>query len=681
MTQKVLVTCALPYANGPLHFGHIAGAYLPGDCYARFKRLKGDAVLFICGSDEYGFAIKMSAEIAGRTPQEHIDIFHAINKAFFQKLLISFDHFSRTSWSGHQETTLQYFTDLMANGYIEERETFELYSPADNKFLADRYVVGICPQCGYEQARGDECQKCGASYEATDLLQPRSKITHAPLIQKKTTHWFLLLDKLQEIVAPWLNQKHWKPNVLNFAKNFLSDLRPRAITRDSDWGIPVPLDNASGKVLYVWFDAPIGYISASIEWSEVQNQPQKWREYWNDPATKFVQFVGKDNIPFHAVIFPAMTLGQNQPYKLVDELPANEFYNLEGKQFSKSDGWTIDLEDFFTKYSAEQIRYAIASNAPETSDSEFTWKDFQSRCNSDLLGKYGNFVNRVLVFAKNNCQSKAPALSNLDVVDEAFLAEISRIALDVVESYENFKLRRASQQVMELTSAGNVYFDAKKPWQDLKPGGSVQRMQTSIACCLECLKVLALISYPILPESAAMIWHFIGFEEKLDSLQWDSVLAMNIPEGQLLPQPHVLFQKIEDSQIDHEIEKLRELSSKALCEKKIEYVPLKAPIDFESFSQIDLRVAQIIAAEPVAKSKKLLKLEIDLGFERRTIVSGISKYYKPEELHGKKVIIVANLKPADLMGIQSEGMVLAAKLDDLLELPFIQGLEPGSVVS
>jgi methionyl-tRNA synthetase len=643
--------------------------------------LKGDDVLYVCGSDEYGVAVAMSAEMAGRTPKEHVDIFHQINKTFFETLMISFDHYSRTSWNGHTETTLAYFSELLANGYIEEKETEQLFSADDNKFLADRYVAGTCPRCGFESARGDECQRCGASYEATDLLKPRSKLTGAPLVPKKTTHWFLMLDKLQGQVEEWLDSKDWKPNVINFARSFLKELRPRAITRDSSWGIPVPLAAAKGKVLYVWFDAPIGYISASIEWAEQKGTPDRWKDYWCDPKTKLVQFVGKDNIPFHSVIFPAMTLGQNQPYKMVDDLPANEFYNLEGRQFSKSEGWYIDLDDFFKAYTAEQIRYTVAANAPETADSDFTWKDFQQRCNAELLGKYGNFVNRVLLFAKANCGGKIPPKTALEEVDSQFLSEIQRIAKEAADSYEQYRVRKASQLVMELAQLGNVYFDAKKPWQDVKQEQTRAKAETTIACCLECLKVLALISYPILPVSAQKIWTFLGFDKPLQTSLWSSVLSEPLLAGCQLPEPSILFQRIEDEQIEKEVAKLQALSKQVQQQKEPSYTPLKPEIDLELFAQVDLRVCQIITATPVPKSKKLLQLVVDLGFEKRTIVSGISQFYKPEELVGKKVVIVANLKPALLMGIESQGMVLAAKLDDALELPFIQGLKPGSSVS
>jgi methionyl-tRNA synthetase len=555
--EKILITSALPYANGPLHFGHIAGAYLPGDCHARFQRLIGNDTLYICGSDEYGVAITLSAEIAGRTPQQHVDIFHQINKDLFQKLNFSFDHFSRTTWEGHPEAVHQYFLDLLQNGYIEARETMQLYSEADNRFLADRYVVGECPKCGFKEARGDECTRCGASFEATDLKNPRSKITNAPLVSKKTKHWFILLDKFKDELIAWIDKKQWKPNVVNFVKDYIKDLRPRSITRDSDWGVSIPLPDTDGKVIYVWFDAPIGYISATKEWAQKNGSPDKWKDYWCDPKTKLVNFIGKDNIPFHAVIFPAMTMGQNQPFKLVDELPANEFLMLEGRQFSKSDGWTIDLEDFFQRYTADQIRYTLAANAPENSDAEFTWHDFENRCNGDLGGKYGNFVNRVLVFAKNNCASKIPEMGKLEDIDQKFLEKVKKLAEQAKENYQGFSLRRATQTIMELAQEGNVYFDAKQPWKAVKNPETRPSMETTVASCLECIKILALISSPIIPETAEKVWKMIGMMTPLSKETWDNIAKTPLKSEQLLPAPEILFKKIEDEQIEHELEKLK----------------------------------------------------------------------------------------------------------------------------
>lgn len=676
--EKILITSALPYANGPLHFGHIAGAYLPADCYARFQRLMKRDVLFICGSDEYGVAITLSADLAKRSPQDHVNLYHEVIKGFFQQLDMSFDHYSRTTWKGHVEPVQQYFKDLLTNGYIEDRITEQLFSESDNKFLADRYVVGTCPRCGFTEARGDECPECGASYEAMDLKNPRSKLTNAPLTLKKTKHWFLLLEKFKERLSKWIEEKKWKPNVVNFVKGYIDDLHARAITRDSVWGVPLPLPDTDGKVLYVWFDAPIGYISSTKEWAEKKGDPEGWKAYWLDPKTKLVQFIGKDNIPFHAVIFPAMTMGQNLPLKLVDELPANEFYKLEGRQFSKSDGWYIDLDDFFKQFTADQIRYTIAANAPETSDSEFTWKDFQSRCNSDLLGKFGNLVNRVLVFAKNHCNGKAPALDNLQPIDTEFLDTIRKLLTECKGSYEQFKLRRACQLIMELAQAGNVYFDAKKPWADAKDPARRGILLTTIACCLECLKALALTAYPIIPATAQRLWKLLGYDQTILDLGWEKIELSQIPLDQSLLEPAILFTRVEDEVIAKEIEKLKKNMKSPQPLK--EQTPLKPQIAYEDFEKIDFRVATILKAEAVPKSKKLVRLEIDLGFEKRQIVAGIGQSYQPEGLIGRQIVVVANLKPAMLMGVESQGMLLAAHDTSQLQIVAIQGIEPGSVV-
>ncbi len=510
MTEKVLITSALLYANGPLHFGHIAGAYLPADCYARFERLKGKEVHFVCGSDEYGVAITMSAELARRTPREQVDHFHAVNTQLFQQLEFSFDHYSRTSWEGHRKPVQQFFLELLQAGFIEDRVTEQLYSEQENRFLADRYVTGTCPSCGYDKARGDECPKCGASYDATDLKDPRSKLSGAELQRRKTKHWFLRLDLFKDKLTSWLAHKDWKPNVVNFVKSYINDLHARPITRDISWGIPVPLPDAEGKVLYVWFDAPIGYISASMEWALQKGQPDAWKHFWLDPDTHMVQFIGKDNLTFHAVIFPSMCMGQTQPYKLVDELPANEFLNLEGRQFSKSDGWTIDMADFLTRYSADQIRYTLAANAPETADSEFTWKDFQQRCNGDLVGKFGNLVNRVLVFTQTRAGAAIPESGKLEEIDNQFLANLVRLTNEAEESYKTFRLRNAARIIMEIAQTGNIYFDAKTPWKDVKQPETEPRMRTTLSCCLECLKRLALIVTPIMPEASTKLWAMLG---------------------------------------------------------------------------------------------------------------------------------------------------------------------------
>ncbi|MBU6446417.1 MAG: methionine--tRNA ligase, partial [Verrucomicrobia bacterium] len=570
-------------------------------------------------------------------------------------------------------TTQEFFHALHRKGLIEERTENHLYSEQERRFLADRYVVGTCPKCGYEEARGDECQRCASSYEATDLKNPRSKLTGSPLTLKPSTHLYLRFDKFKDRLTEWIGKKHWKDNVVRFAMQYIHDLKPRAITRDSDWGIPVP--GYPGKVFYVWFDAPIGYISATQEWAQKVGKPHRWEDYWLDPKCKLVHFIGKDNIPFHAVFFPAMLMGQDLPYKLPDEIPANEFYMLEGRQFSKSDGWFIDLQDFFSRYTADQARYAIAANAPETADAEFSWKDFQMRCNAELLGKFGNFVNRVLVFTKQHCSSKVPKMGPLH---EAFRKQMNEIVDCAAESFQKFHLRKATQLLMELAQAGNGFFDAQKPWVLAKDPARKEELDTVIALCIECIKNLALLAAPIIPESAQKIWHMLGFSGEIAKGNWKQIHTQAVPTGQVLREPVILFRKVEDAEIEEQIVKLGRAVKK--METTTSLPSLKPQITYDEFAKLDLRVAQILEAAKVPKSKKLLKLHIDLGFEKRTLVSGIALSYEPEQLIGKKVIVVANLAPATIMGIESQGMVLAGHFDPVLELPHIQNLPPGSVI-
>jgi methionyl-tRNA synthetase len=671
--ERILITSALPYANGPIHFGHIAGAYLPGDCYARFERLMGNDVLYICGSDEYGVAITLSADLAKRTPKQQVDLFNGVIRKTFEKLEFSFDHYSRTTWEGHKEVVQDFFKVLDGKGLIEEKTENHLYSEAEKRFLADRYVVGTCPKCGYEAARGDECPKCASSFEATDLKNPRSKISGSPLSLKPSNHLYLRFDRFKEELSLWIKGKNWKENVVHFAMRYIEELKPRAITRDSDWGVPVP--GKPGKVFYVWFDAPIGYISATREWAEKKGSPDRWKDYWLEGKTKLVQFIGKDNIPFHAVFFPAMLMGQDLPYKLPDELPANEFLMLEGKQFSKSDGWTIDLDDFFTKYTPDQARYALAANAPETADSEFSWKDFQRRCNSELLGKFGNFIHRVLVFAKVNCGSKVPPLENLEQEDRHFLEEIGLKMEMIATSYMTFSLRKACQQIMELSQIGNTYFDFKKPWIS---NGASKTPEATIAACISCIANLALAASPIMPQVAEKIWKMLGFTSTLAKGKWEKIPH---PEGQRLKEPEILFRKIEDAEIEAEIAKLGKKEVVNMDVQATAHTPLKDRVLFENVAKVDLRVAQILEAEKIPKSKKLLKLTVDIGFEKRTVVSGIALSYEPAQLIGKKVILVANLAPATIMGVESQGMVLAASFGPAMELPWIDALPPGAVIT
>lgn len=680
MTKKTLITSALPYANGVIHFGHLAGNNLPADVYARFCRMRGDEVLFLCGSDEYGMAVSLSAQLAGRSPQDHVNHYHELNKRLFQRMNMSWDHYSRTTWPGHIQPVQQFFLDLLKNGYIEEKWSDQLYSQSEDRFLSDRYVVGTCPSCGFETARGDECPRCAASYEATDLKNPRSKITDAALEKRSTKHWFLRLDLFKEPLLKWLETKEWKPNVMNFIKAYIADLRPRCITRDSDWGVPVPLEGAIGKVLYVWFDAPIGYITAAMEWSQLKGDPEAWKSFWLNENTNLVQFMGKDNITFHAVIFPAMIMGQDLSIKLVDAMPANEFYNLESRKLSKSDGWSVDLDEFLNRYDSEALRYMISATAPESSDSEFTWKEFQSRVNADLVGKWGNFIHRTLTFIQKMQGQVPPAHSQMDE-DKLFESQLLGKVQEIENCYSEFKLRRATQLIMEMAQICNTYFDAQKPWAFLKQMEQV-RLEAVMYSCLKAIQYLAVATHPIMPVKTQRVWQLLGFQGHLDRSTWQESLQRNLPVGITLPISQPLFAKIEDEQVAVEVASLQESAKKnsslsickALCEPF-----LSMPCSMEDFLQIDIRCGQILEAHAVPKSSKLLKLSIDLGQGHpRQIISGIAMHYKPEDLVGKKVLCLANLPKAKLMGLESEGMLLSAGDGKLLELPILQHVMVGA---
>lgn len=674
MKQKVLVTAALLYANGSVHFGHLAGAYLPADIYTRFLRLSGDDVLYICGSDEYGMAITMSAELAGRTPKEQVDYFHEINQKLFKRLNISFDHYSRTTCKEHAPIVQEFFLTLLKNGYIEKKTVQQLYSKEEGRFLADRYVVGTCPKCRAAEARGDECPKCGGSFEATDLINPVSKLTRSKLELKDTSHWFLRLDLFKDQLRKWLNTRDWKPNVINFIKPYLEELKPRAITRDLNWGIPVPLPDAEGKVLYVWFDAPIGYISATQEWAHQNGKTDTWKNYWCDPNTKYVEFIGKDNIVFHALFFPSMLMGQDTQYKLVDALPANEFLNLEGKQFSKSTGWYIDLADFLDKFPLDTLRYTLSANAPENQDSEFTYADFQQRVNTELVGKFGNFIHRTLTFIATKMDQKIPEVHGFDDLDNDFLAQIQEHVQLAKDHYRSFRVRKVCVSLMEMASLANTYFDAKKPWNLIKNKDNQEDLETTMYCCLTAIKAMALIAYPIIPDTAEKIWRMLGFEHSIATCELDTALNEELIPLRPLPKPMILFDKIEDEIIQKEVMKLTATTANPVQTKEL--------ISYDDFSKLDLRVGKILTAEPVPKSKRLLKLTVDLGSEQRTIVSGISEHFPdPQTLQGAKVIVVANLKPVKLMGVESFGMILAATKEGLLELPMLKEMPEGSTVS
>lgn len=687
--SRILITAALPYANGGLHFGHIAGAYLPADVYARFSRLMKHEVAFICGSDEFGVPITINAERMGQSFQEYVDVYFHEHQKTFRLLSISFDHYSRTTRPGHKKITQEVFLSLLNNGHIEERVVPQLYSEKEGRFLADRYVKGECPHCGYLEARGDECPKCAASYESTELLNPVSKITHSPLQLKDTKHWFLRFDHFKQQLLKWLDQKSWKGNVKNFARFYAENVRARAITRDSTWGVPLPLSNTEGKVFYVWFDAPLGYISMTKEWAEMMGRPELWKDFWLSSETKYVQFIGKDNIPFHAVFFPAMLMGQDLPYKKVDHLPANEFLLLEGKQFSKSDGWFIDLHLFFDRYECDQIRYYLALHAPETQDTEFSWDLFQAACNDDLVGKWGNLANRTLTFLQRHCEGCIPAYRDLMEIDQTFLKDIKQITQEITAHYDSFSLKKAARAVMKLASVGNVYFNEKKPWQEIKQKSNKQDVFNTLYCCLEALKALALVSYPIMPNKADLLWRFLGGKGSLQKETWEDFLHKALVVGGTLPIPELLFSKIEDSWVKEEKERLYKFRGEGMEQeatkesRDAEDVLKENDVSFEDFLKVKMCVGVVLSAEKIIKSNKLLKLKVDLGSETRVIVSGIAKYF-PEEgvLLDQRVVVVKNLKPVKIMGVMSQGMLLAAGEGEAFSLVKVdQTLSAGTVIS
>ena len=676
-SERIIVTSALPYANGPIHFGHIAGAYLPADIFVRYKKMTGADVIYICGSDDHGVAITISAEKAGVAPKDHVAKNHEIIKEIFDKMNIRFENFSQTSRLPHYGTSQTFFRRINKAGFIEKRANKQLYCSHDDMFLADRYVTGVCPYCGYEPARGDECPGCGKWLETLELKSPRCKVCKNEPEIKSTTNWFLKLNELEPMLKEWFGTKtHWKDNVVNFVNGWFEEgLNARAITRDMKWGIPVPLKEAEGKVLYVWFDAPIGYISSTIEWAKNQGKPEAWKDYWCDPSSRLIHFIGKDNIPFHCIVFPAMIMAQNkageEQFILPENVPANEFYNLEGKQFSKSDGWTIDLDDFFEKYTVDSIRYTLCADMPEKKDSEFTWNNFKLRNNSDLADTLGNLANRTLTFTRKNYEKVIPELGALDDDQKALLEKIKSIPEKVATNIEAFEFRKAIFEVMELAREGNRFFDAQQPWAGVKTDKAATG--TTVHLCIHLLKALSVVFAPFMPDSAQKLWEFVGCQGKVEDADWLTAPKISPIAGTALPEPKILFKKIDDKQIDQEIEKLKAWAKELLAKKEnqgkpTEYPPIRELVDFEDFMKLDLRVGKILEAEKVKKSNKLLVLQVDLGFEKRQVVAGIAKHFKAEELIGKSVVVVANLKPAKLIGVESQGMVLAVKEGEKLTL-------------
>lgn len=652
--ERILVTSALPYANGKIHLGHLSGAYLPADIYVRYKRLKGDDIIYICGSDEHGVPITITADSEKVSPKVIIDRYHELNKQAFEKFGMSFDIYSRTSIPEHHETAREFFKSYFDRGLLIEKKSLQFYDEKVKMFLPDRYVEGTCPKCGYEEARSDECEKCGSLYEPSELKNPKSKISGQTPVLKETSHWYFPLGKFQERLERYINEMTekygWKDNVLQYCKGWFKEgLKDRAYTRDLDWGVKVPVDGAEGKVLYVWFEAVLGYISATKELSEKRNDPDLWKRYWQGTDTKYVAFIGKDNIVFHTIIFPAMLMAWNDfnpdKYILPQNVPANEFLNFEGKKFSKSRGWGVDVLDFLESFPADPLRYTLAANLPENKDTDFFWKEFQSRNNGELADILGNFINRTFTFVFKHFDGKVPQLGKLDKIDEDMINSIKFYPSKVGGLIERYKIKDAVFEMMNLARAGNKYFNDSEPWINVKQ--NKEKCGTTLNICLNCIYTLAELFEPVIPFSSGKIFKMLNASKS----GWDQVGNLNLSAGHQLSQPEILFTKIEDKVIEMEISKLGipETSDKNSDEE----------ITIDEFKRIKLRVAIIKNAERVPKSEKLLKLKIVVGNEERQLVAGIAKSYQPEELIGKKVLIVANLKPAKLFGLDSQGMILA----------------------
>jgi len=653
--KRYIVTSALPYANGPIHIGHLAGVYIPADVYVRYLRMKGEDVLFIGGSDEHGVPITIKARAEGVSPQEIVDKYHNIIKDSFAELGISFDIYSRTSSSLHHETAKDFFKKLYDKGTFIESVTKQYYDEDEKQFLADRYITGRCPFCGNERAYGDQCEQCGTSLNATDLINPRSVISGNIPVLRETKHWFLPLDRYEERLKKWILEEHkhdWKANVYGQCKSWLDNgLQPRAVTRDLDWGVKVPLEGAEGKVLYVWFDAPIGYISATKEWA--LKNGKDWEKYWKDPETRLIHFIGKDNIVFHCIIFPAMLMADGS-YILPDNVPAFEFLNLENDKISTSRNWAVWLNEYLRDFEGKQdtLRYVLLSIAPETKDNNFMWKDFQTRNNNELVAILGNFINRTMVLTHKFFNGTVPVANNLNADDLNAVSEIKVLSDKIANSLDNFRFRDALSSMMDIARLGNKYLTDNEPWKifSINP----DRVGTVINICLQICANISIVTEPFLPFSAEKIRKMIN----ADNYLWQDAGRMDLLKfGTTVNAPVLLFSKIEDNVIDAQIAKLQATKlENEIKNKKIN--PQKMEINFDDFSKIDLRSGVIIAAEKIPKTKKLLKLTVDTGLDKRTVVSGIAEYYTPESVIGQKVCILVNLAPRELKGIKSYGMIL-----------------------
>ncbi|WP_204344316.1 methionine--tRNA ligase [Psychroserpens algicola] len=656
MSKRYTITAALPYTNGPIHIGHLAGVYVPADIYARYKRLTGNDVAFICGSDEHGVPITIKAKKEGVSPQDIVDKYHAIIKKSFEDFGITFDNYSRTSAKIHHDTASEFFKTLYDKHEFVEEITEQLYDEEANQFLADRFVTGTCPKCGNEEAYGDQCENCGSSLNATDLINPKSAITGNVPTLKETKHWFLPLNKHEDFLREWIlkgHKKDWKPNVYGQVKSWIDDgLRPRAVTRDLDWGIPVPVPGGEGKVLYVWFDAPIGYISATKEWAAKEGKD--WEPYWKDKDTKLVHFIGKDNIVFHCIIFPSMLKAEGS-YILPDNVPANEFLNLEGNKLSTSKNWAVWLPDYLEDFPNQQdvLRYALTANAPESKDNDFTWKDFQARNNNELVAIFGNFINRVVVLTNKYYDGIVPEASEFTDIDTETLAAVKAYPAVIESSIERYRFREASQELMNLARLGNKYLADEEPWKLVKT--DEKRTKTIMFVALQIASALATLSEPFLPFTSTKLKGVLN----TDANSWEDISTKDIllASGHHIGKGELLFSKIEDKTIQEQLDKL-EASKKAneAANKVIE--PQKDLITFDDFTKLDIRVGTILEAEKMPKTKKLLVLKVDTGIDTRTIVSGIAETFTPEEVIGKQVTVLVNLAPRKLRGIESEGMIL-----------------------
>lgn len=669
--QKILVTSALPYANGHLHLGHIAGAYLPADAFVRYHRLKGNDVVYIGGSDEHGSTITLMADAQGITPQELVDKYHVSLKDSFEKFGISFDNYSRTSLPIHHETSKDFFLKVHEKGALVQRQVKQFYCETCAFFLADRYINGTCPHCHKPGAKGDQCEKCGKPIDPIELKDAECVRCGGVPEVRDTAHWYFSLDKYQGRLQEWLATKpNWKPNVLNFCKGFFGSkagLEERCITRDLPWGVSVPLPDHEGKVLYVWFDAPIGYISSTKEWAEKQGDPDRWKDYWCNPEVRLVHFIGKDNIFFHAILFPAMLM-EHGDFVLPENVPANEFLNLEGDKFSTSRGYAVWLPDYLEKFPPDPLRYSLSRIAPETKDSDFSWKEFQAHHNNELADILGNFVNRTLTFAKRYFDNKLPPQGTLDENDGVFLETLRAAPDEIGELFDRYHLRDAAVKLMDVARAGNLYFDQQQPWKTRKD--DLEKCGTTIRNCVLACRSLATLMCPILPFSSEAVWRMLNLPGQAQDRPWDEARALSLPEGHPLGEPEILFKKIEDDVIDAEIARLRAAASDPETEgpQELEEPLLSETISFDDFKKIDLRVAEVIEAEKVANTDKLLKLSVRVGSETRPLVAGVAQHYEPGDLVGKKIVIVANLAPAKIRGVESQGMLLAAVAGDSLAL-------------